>query len=142
MHPEAIEQAYLNERDRDLPTLQIRGEYWLECAKLLKTHEELDFRYLRNIAGVDYETHMEVVYHMVSLKTKRQCCVKVTTDRDHPSVPSVEPIWLTANWNEREIYDLFGIQFPGHPDLRRIMMPDDWVGHPLRKDYEPYDPEV
>jgi NADH-quinone oxidoreductase subunit C len=139
---DAIEEAYINEADRHLPCVVIRPSHWLQVAQLLRDEEELKLDYLRNIAGVDHETHMEVVYHFMSFKTRDEYCFKVRTDRDQPSVPSVTSIWNTANWNEREIYDLFGIDFPGHPDLRRIMLPDDWVGHPLRKDYEPYDPEV
>jgi NADH-quinone oxidoreductase subunit C len=109
---------------------------------VLKQHAELKLHYLRSVTGVDVETHMEVIYHLISFDSKQNYCFKVKTPRDQASVPSVTPIWSTANWNEREIYDLFGIEFTGHPDLRRIMMPDDWVGHPLRKDYEPLDPEV
>ncbi|MNG02001.1 NADH-quinone oxidoreductase subunit C/D [compost metagenome] len=91
---------------------------------------------------MDQETHLEVAYHLLSLTHKHEYCVKVKTDRDQASIPSVTDVWPTANWNEREAFDLFGIDFPGHPNLVRIMMPDDWVGHPLRKDYEPLDPEV
>ncbi|MBO9604846.1 MAG: NADH-quinone oxidoreductase subunit C [Paenibacillaceae bacterium] len=115
---------------------------WPKCAVLLRDHSELKLNYLRNLTGVDMESHIEVVYHLVSLSTKRDYVAKVKTSRDAASIPSVTPIWSTANWNEREVYDLLGVDFPGHPDLRRIMMPDDWVGHPLRKDYEPLDPEV
>lgn len=140
--PEAIEEAEINELDDHLPTLVIKGDYWVKTARLLKDHQDLKLNYLINLSGVDRETHLEVVYHMESFETKEQYCVKVRTDRDAPAIPSVTPIWSTANWPEREVYDLLGIQFPGHPDLRRIMMPDDWVGHPLRKDYEPLDPEV
>ncbi|WNQ11561.1 NADH-quinone oxidoreductase subunit C [Paenibacillus aurantius] len=139
---EAVAEAYINEKDGDCPTLVMAPEHWVAAAGLLKTHEELRQNYLRNVTGTDMETHLEVVYHLISLETKQEYCVKVKTDRDQPSVPSVTPVWATANWNEREIYDLLGVDFPGHPDLRRIMMPDDWVGYPLRKDYEPIDPEV
>ncbi|WJH36277.1 NADH-quinone oxidoreductase subunit C [Paenibacillus sp. CC-CFT747] len=139
---EAVAEAYINEKDGDCPTLVMAPEQWVAAAGLLKTHEELRQNYLRNVTGTDMETHLEVVYHLISLETKQEYCVKVKTDRDQPSVPSVTPVWATANWNEREIYDLLGVDFPGHPDLRRIMMPDDWVGYPLRKDYEPIDPEV
>jgi len=125
-----------------LPTLVIKRDHWLACAKLFRCHPELNIDYLRNVTGADHETHMEVVYHLRSLDSGHNYAVRVRTDREQPSVPSVRPIWPTANWNEREIYDLLGIDFPGHPDLRRIMMSDDWVGHPLRKDYEPLDPEV
>lgn len=139
---DAVEEAYINERDRDLPVLVIKPESWIACAQLLKQHEELKLNYLRNISGVDQVKYFEVVYHLLSLESKHEYCVKVKTNRDQPSIPSVTSIWRTANWPEREIYDLLGIDFPGHPDLRRIMMPDDWEGHPLRKDYEPLDPEV
>jgi NADH-quinone oxidoreductase subunit C len=142
VHEEAVDEAYINEMNADMPTLVIKAEHWSETAQLFKTHDSLQCNYLRNVSGVDQETHMEVVYHFISLTTKHDYAVKVKTDRDAPSVPSVTPVWATANWNEREIYDLLGIDFPGHPDLRRIMMPDDWAGHPLRKDYEPLDSEV
>jgi len=138
----AVEQAYINGYDGDMPTLILRSENWLSSAITLKNHAELKLDYLRNLTGVDHETHLEVVYHIVSLTTKRDYCVKIKTDREQPSIPSVSKVWSTANWNEREVFDLFGIDFPGHPNMTRIMMPDDWVGHPLRKDYEPLDPEV
>jgi NADH-quinone oxidoreductase subunit C len=139
---EAVVESFINERDRDLPVLSIRSEDWAQTAVFLRDNEELSLNYLRNLSGVDYETHMEVVVYLISLDKKQDYCVKVRTDRNEPSVPSVTPVWETANWQEREVYDLLGIDFPGHPDMRRIMLPDDWVGHPLRKDYEPIDPEV
>ncbi|ALS24522.1 MULTISPECIES: NADH-quinone oxidoreductase subunit C [Paenibacillus] len=137
-----VQEAYINEKGGHIPYLIIKGDEWPAVAEQLKTHPELKLNYLRNVSGIDMETHLEVAYHLISLETKREYCVKIKTDREAPSIPSVTSVWPTANWNEREIYDLFGIDFPGHPDLRRIMMADDWVGHPLRKDYEPLDPEV
>lgn len=139
---EAVQEAFINENDRDTPTVVIHPDHWYNCAMLLRDHAELQLNYLRNISGIDQETHLEAAFHLLSLSTKDNYTVKVKTDREQPAIPSVTPIWSTANWNEREIYDLLGIDFPGHPDLRRIMMPDDWVGHPLRKDYVPFDPEV
>ncbi|WP_166243546.1 NADH-quinone oxidoreductase subunit C [Paenibacillus turpanensis] len=139
---DAVESAHINELDRHLPYIIIKNEHWSKTARFLKSNDELQLNYLRNVSGVDMETHLEVVYHFLSLTHKHEFCVKVKTDRDQPSISSVTPIWATANWNEREIYDLLGIDFPEHPDLRRIMMSDEWVGHPLRKDYEPLDPEV
>lgn len=138
--PDAVEDGYINEADSHLPVVVVKNEHWLKTAKLLKQTLQLD--YLINLSGVDYESHMEVVYHIESFQTGEQYCLKVRTDREAPSIASVTPVWSTANWPEREVYDLLGIEFPGHPDLRRILMPDDWVGHPLRKDYEPLDPEV
>jgi len=139
---DAVEKAEINDKSGEIPTLTVKSDRWFAAARTLKTHPELSFHYLRNLSGVDQETHLEVVYHLIHLESKREACVKVKTDREQPSIPSVTPLWSTADWNEREVYDLFGIDFPGHPDLRRIMMADDWVGHPLRKDYEPLDPEV
>ncbi|MEK8131695.1 NADH-quinone oxidoreductase subunit C [Paenibacillus filicis] len=139
---DVIQESFINEKGGHVPYLVVKGEAWPQIAEMLKTHPELKLNYLRNVSGIDMETHMEVAYHLISLETRREYCVKVKTDREAPVIPSVTSIWPTANWNEREIYDLFGIDFPGHPDLRRIMMADDWAGHPLRKDYEPLDPEV
>lgn len=138
----AVTEAVINERDRHLPTLTIENEHWAAVAQFVKNNEELQLNYLSNLSGVDYESYMETVYYVGSLQTKHDYCFKVKTNREAPSIPSVTPVWSTANWNERESFDLLGIAYPGHPDLRRIMMPDDWVGHPLRKDYEPIDPEV
>lgn len=139
---EAVEQSFINERDRHLPYVVIKSEHWLQTATLMRREAQMSFNYLRNLSGVDQETHLEVVYHLLSLNHRHELCVKVQTNREEPSIPSVTPIWDTANWNEREVFDLLGIDFPGHPDLRRIMMSDDWVGYPLRKDYVPLDPEV
>ncbi|PYI51139.1 NADH-quinone oxidoreductase subunit C [Paenibacillus flagellatus] len=139
---DAVIEAVINERDRHLPMLTIQAERWFDVASFVRSNEELRLNYLRNLSGVDYESHLETVYYVLSLDTKHEYGFKVKTNRDEPSIPSVTPVWATANWNEREVYDLLGIDFPGHPDLRRIMLPDDWVGHPLRKDYEPIDPEV
>ncbi|RXZ83435.1 NADH-quinone oxidoreductase subunit C [Paenibacillaceae bacterium] len=138
----ALEEAYINELNGDVPSLIVKPEHIQAAAALFMRHESLGCNYLRNISGVDYETHMEVVYHLVNLATKHDYVLKVRLDREAPAVHSVTPLWATANWNEREIFDLLGVQFIGHPDLRRIMMSDDWVGHPLRKDYKPLDSEV
>jgi NADH-quinone oxidoreductase subunit C len=139
---DAVEEASINELSGDMPTLVVKNEHWPAAAALFRDHEELGCRYLRNVSGVDYETYMEVVYFPLNMDRRETYAIKVRTDRENPSVPSATPVWETANWHEREIYDLLGIDFPGHPHLTRIMMPDDWVGHPLRKDYVPLDPEV
>ena len=138
----AILNVYINEMDADLVCLEINESSLLDVMNLLRNHPELQFDYLRNLSGVDQESHLEVVYHLTSFQLNQDLCIKVKTDREQPSIQSVTSVWPTANWNEREVYDLLGIQFQNHPDLRRIMMPDDWVGYPLRKDYEPIDPEV
>jgi NADH-quinone oxidoreductase subunit C len=138
----AIGEAYINRAGGHIPTLVVEKDYWLQIAQLLKEEESLQFDYLRLLSGVDYETHMEVVYQLFSFAHGHQIAVRVKTDREEAKVPSVSHLWKAANWNEREAYDLLGIRFENHPDLRRILMPDDWVGHPLRKDYEPLDKEV
>lgn len=139
---DAIEASVINEYNDHLPTLTVKSEHWFSVAKWLRDEPEWSCNYLRNVSGVDLQTEMEVVYHLIGISTKREVAVRVKTNREQPSIASVTPLWPTANWNEREVYDLLGIDFPGHPDLRRIMMPDDWVGYPLRKDYEPLDSEV
>lgn len=85
---------------------------------------------------------MEVVYHLYSYANRQSLSVKVKTDRESSVVPSVVDLWKGADWNERETYDLLGIHFEGHPNLKRILLPDEWEGHPLRKDYQPLDEEV
>lgn len=101
----------------------------------------LRYNFLADLTAVDWEERVprfDVVYHLLSIPTKAVVRLKVRVGdegEEHPSVPSVVTVWLGANWYEREIYDLFGIMFAGHPDLRRILMPDDWTTHPLRKDY-------
>ncbi len=139
---EAVEESYINRPNGHLPTIVVKNEKWRDVARLLREDESFSFDYLMNVSGVDYEDHMEVVYHFESLSHKHRLCVRVKADRENPSVASVTDIWSGANWDEREIYDLLGIQFPGHPNLKRILMPENWVGHPLRKDYEPADPDI
>lgn len=105
-------------------------------AKQLKEREELSFDYLFNLTGVDWKAHLVVVYHITSTKHEHSLVLKVkTTDRENPVIDSVCDIWKGAELNEREVYDLFGIKFCNHPDLRRILLTDDWQGYPLRKDY-------
>ncbi|WP_141260861.1 NADH-quinone oxidoreductase subunit C, partial [Brevibacillus reuszeri] len=137
-----IEAAYINELAKEVPTLTIQNERWHEVAQFLKDDEQLGFEYLSNLHGVDYEDRLEVYYHFYSYKNRQSVAVKVKTGREESSVASVMDIWHGANWNERETYDLLGIHFPGHSDLRRILMPDEWVGYPLRKDYVQFDEEV
>jgi NADH-quinone oxidoreductase subunit C len=116
----------------------VKRERIVEVCRFLKTEAGIDFDFLEDLTAVDWpkKSQIEVVYHLVSYKHRHVFKLKVEADRAAPSVPSVEGVWKTANWFEREVYDLFGVDFSGHPDLRRIMLPDDWMGHPLRKDYQ------
>ena len=96
---------------------------------------DLGFEYLNCLSGADWTTHLEVVYNLSSLRHPHKAHLRVRVDRDHPVVRSVSDLWRAADWHERECFDLFGVQFDGHPDHRRILLPEDWVGYPLRKDY-------
>jgi len=106
-----------------------------DVCNYLKTESELQFTSLMCLSGVDYEDKMEVVYHLHSLLHDHKVTLKVELSRDNPKLPSVSGVWKAANWHEREAYDMYGIVFDDHPDLRRILLPDDWEGFPLRKDY-------
>ncbi len=103
----------------------------------LRDEEKLLFDYLSSLSGVDYdEENLVVVYNLYSFIHKHKLKIKVIVPKNKPNVYTVSNIWATANWHEREAYDLFGIVFENHPDLRRILLPDDWEGYPLRKDYK------
>jgi len=109
----------------------------IEVATFLRDDEELAFTFLENLCGVDYlgrTPRFEVVYHLLSMKNRVRVCLKVGLDAANPVVPSLTGMWQTANYQEREAYDMFGITFSDHPSLDRILMPEDWVGYPQRKD--------
>ncbi len=138
------------------PFVTVDAADLFEVCRFLKEDSELHFDMLNCISGVDYlemdpkkapkagfDPHMEVVYHLSSFRHRHRLVVKVILPRwkdgkpgELPEVPSVTSLWPTANWHEREVYDLSGVWFTGHPELTRILLADDWVGHPLRKDYE------
>ncbi|MGD9647211.1 MAG: NADH-quinone oxidoreductase subunit C [Pirellulales bacterium] len=138
------------------PWIEVAPDALVEVCTYLRDEPDLQFAMLNCISGVDYfepdakkaakvawEPHCEVVYHLWSFKNKASLVLKVIVPRWQddepgrlPEVPSVAGVWATADWHEREVYDLSGIYFTGHPNLRRILCPEDWVGHPLRKDYE------
>lgn len=130
--------------DQLQPQLVLQPEELLPLCNFLKDDEELYFDMLACISAVDYGAvnNFAVVYHLSSIPFQHQICLKINIPRDRVqelSIPSVSSLWMTANWHEREAYDLMGISFSKHPDLRRILCPDDWEGHPLRKDYVPPD---
>ncbi|WP_256012461.1 NADH-quinone oxidoreductase subunit C [Desertivirga xinjiangensis] len=126
------------------PALLIQPDRIAEVCLELRDNEKTFFDFLSCISGVDYgigENMFGVVYHLSSIPYKTQLTLKVKKYYDRaqeglPSFPSVYSVWRTAEWHEREAYDLVGINFENHPDLRRILLPDDWEGYPLRKDYK------
>jgi NADH-quinone oxidoreductase subunit C len=138
------------------PFVAVEAADLVEVCRFLRDDPRLSFSVLNCISGVDYletdpkkapkagfEPHVEVVYHLQSFAHRHRFVVKVVLPRwkenkpgELPEVPSVTALWKAADWHEREVYDLSGVWFTGHPDLRRILLAEDWVGHPLRKDYE------
>jgi NADH-quinone oxidoreductase subunit C len=122
-------------------TITVRPEAIEPICRALRDAPELRYNYLADITAVDWlerEPRYDVVYHLLSLETRAVVRLLVQVgdeDTPEPEVPTVTTVWPAANWFEREVYDLFGIGFSGHPQMERILMPPDWVGHPLRKDY-------
>ena len=110
----------------------------VEICRWLRDTPGIELDHCDDLTAVDrpQQNVIEVVYHLFSYPHRHGVVLKVMLDRAAPALPSVEEVWKAANFMEREVYDLFGVQFSGHPDLRRILLPDDWVGHPLRKDYQ------
>lgn len=136
------------------PWIEVAANALRDVGRFLRDEADLRFNLLNCISGVDYlqtdpkkkvdyQPHLEVMYHLTSLVHKHRIVLKVLLSRwkddvpgQLPEVPTVSDVWRTAEWHEREVYDLMGVRFLGHPDPRRILCPDDWEGHPLRKDYE------
>ncbi|MEM1002162.1 MAG: NADH-quinone oxidoreductase subunit C [Bacteroidota bacterium] len=122
--------------------ITISSQHLKAVCELLHENEQFYFDMLSCITGIDNGVEsgaMEVIYNLYSIPFERSLTIKVALDRKKPEVASVFDIWRTADWHEREVFDLFGIHFSGHPDLRRILLPADWNGHPLRKDYKHQD---
>ena len=119
------------------PFIRIEPAAIVEVSQFLHDEPDLQFDVLSNESGVDYKAKgvIEVVYHLYSYPHRHSIVLKVDTPRDNAVVPTVETVWKAANWLEREIYDLLGVTFEGHTDLRRLLMPEDWIGYPLRKDF-------
>lgn len=114
----------------------VRPEHLYRVAETLKNQPDLDFALLVSVTGVDYIDHFEVVYHLTSLHHNRSTVIKTLVyGRENPSVPSLVSLWRGADLQEREVYDLVGITFSGHPNLKRIMLWEGFTGHPLRKDF-------
>ena len=119
------------------PYVKVSPARMLDVATFLQEDADLQFDFLMCLSGVDYTKGiLGVVYNLFSMTKRHKITIKVEVPVDKPEVPSVVSVWPSANWHEREAYDMFGIVFTGHPDLRRILLPDDWEGYPLRKDYK------
>jgi NADH-quinone oxidoreductase subunit C len=119
-------------------TVVVPGEHLRSLAEFLVGEEDLAFNFLSDITGLDrfpIEPRFELNYHLLSLSRRDRVRLRVCLSGDSPVVETVVPVWPTANWHEREIFDLFGVRFEGHPNLKRMLLPDDWEGYPLRKDY-------
>lgn len=119
-------------------TALVRRERILEICTFLRDDPDMRFGFAMDLTGVDYlgETpRFEVVLHLYSFENKRRVRIKARVPAEDPTIDSLVPVWAGLNWYEREAYDMYGIRFNGHPDLRRILLPDTFVGHPLRKDY-------
>jgi len=124
--------------DRDELTIWIKRDSIVPACQFLRDHAELKFNLLSDVTCVDWypsEPRFEVVYQLTSIPRKACLRLKVKLNGDDTKINSVISVWPSSNFFEREVFDLFGIQFEGHPFLKRIMMPEDWKGHPLRKDY-------
>jgi NADH-quinone oxidoreductase subunit C len=124
--------------DRDEMTISLDRSHIREACALLRENSDYPFNFLSDITCVDWypaEPRFEVVYHLLSISKKDRVRLKVRLDSGSPAVESLTSIWPGANYFEREVFDLFGIRFNGHPYMRRLLMPEDWEGHPLRKDY-------
>jgi NADH-quinone oxidoreductase subunit C len=121
-----------------MPTILVEPGRLMEVCQQLRDHPAFRFAVCLDITAADYlprTPRFDVVYHLTSPEQRLRLRIRVQTNGSEPPVPSVSAVWPSANWQEREVFDLFGIAFSGHPDLSRLIMPEDWEGHPLRKDY-------
>lgn len=133
--PEAVLETGAPQGDE---TVLVRPECLVEVMEFLKDDPRLDFDMLADITAVDHpgrRPRFDLVYNIVSVQGRRRLRVKTTADDGEAQVPSLTPLWASANWLEREVWDMFGIRFAGHPDLKRILLYEEFEGHPLRKDY-------
>lgn len=122
--------------DNTNQSIKVKADKLVEVMEELRDNPDYDFKMLMNLSSVDYPENFTVVYHLNSITHLHKLTVKVELDKANPQVPSVTSVWNAANVQEREVYDLMGITFTGHPNLKRILLADDFVGHPLRKDFK------
>jgi len=121
--------------DPGIVGILVPADRLVELCQHLKSTPGLEFDYLASVTAIDYLDRIDLVYQMRSLRHRRDCTLRIEVDRDASLAPSVTGVWRAANYQEREIFDLMGVHFSGHPDLRRILLYDEFDGHPLRKDW-------
>lgn len=118
-------------------TVNVEPQNWLSIAQQLRSDDALFFDYLFCLTCIDWKTHLTMVYHLSSTRYRHNMVVKAKLDRNKPEIETVSHIWRTAEFHEREVYEMFGVNFLNHPDLRLLILPDGWEGkNPLRKDFE------
>ena len=127
---------FTTKSDETADWLTVYTDNWLYLAQKLRSNPNLLFDYLFCLTCIDWKTHLTMVYHLTSTTYRHNLVVKSNLDRSDPEIESVSHIWKTAELHEREVFELFGVRFLHHPDLRKLILPDDWEGYPLRKDYE------
>lgn len=125
------------EEGTEWPTIRIKPEQWPELARQLKEHGTLKMDFLFCLTCIDWKTHLDMVYHLSSTTHRQNLVVKSTLDTGAPGIGTCSQVWKTALFHEREVYELFGVHFSGHPDLRLLILPEGWEGrNPLRKDFD------
>ena len=129
-------ELFLQKEEGGDPFIKIPAGALIEVATVLKEDPRFDFKLLHCLSGVDYPDHLTSVVHLYSIEKRHKLVLKTDCPKDHPVIPSLAEVWKAANWHERESFDLVGIEYEGHPNLRRILLSEDWEGHPLRKDYK------
>jgi NADH-quinone oxidoreductase subunit C len=135
LFPQAVTATHSQHGDQ---TVIVKKLHIMELMRWLRDDESTDFNFLMDLTAVDYlgrSTRFEVVYHLYSLKRNHRLRVKAPVEEEDPTIDSLASIWTSADWFEREVWDLYGIKFLGHPNLKRILLYEEFVGHPLRKDY-------
>ena len=123
-------------RDKWQTVMEVVASRLYELMERLKDDEPYQMDYLSNLTATDYPDYMEMVYHLYSFPLNHTVTVKSKLPKDRPEVPSVTALWITADYQEREVFDMLGVSFTGHPNLTRILLPEGFDGHPLRKDYK------
>ncbi len=131
-----IQPNLVPEAGGEWPNFFVEAADWPKLAQALRFKDDLFFDYLFCLTCVDWKTHLTMVYHLSSTRHRHNIVIKSKLTREKPEIQTVCDIWRTAEFHEREVYELFGVNFLNHPDLRNLILPDIWDGYPLRKDYE------